>query len=168
MHRSRMKHGEDYAEWTIFVGLMDGKPYEIFGGYSENIELPRKVTSGWIEKRSYKMGGKYDFCYGDKEDPSKIKDIVKTFDNPNQGSFTRMLSLSLRHGAAVHHVVDQLQRDREADMFSFAKVMARVLKKYIQDGTQAGRVCPDCHAEGTLIYTEGCVTCTACGSSKCG
>lgn len=168
VHRSRMKQGDDYVDWTIFVGLLDGKPYEIFGGHSENIELPKKVTSGWIVKRSFKSGGKYDFCYGEAEDPSKILDIVRTFDNPNQGSFTRMLSLSLRHGAAVHHVVEQLQRDREADMFSFAKVMCRVLKKYIEDGTQAGRTCPDCGAEGTMIYTEGCVTCTACGSSKCG
>lgn len=168
VHRSRMRDGEDYVDWTIFVGLMDGKPYEIFGGHSENIELPKRVNSGWIVKRKFKSGGKYDFLYGDEDDPSKIKDVVKTFDNPNQGSFTRMLSLSLRHGAAVHHVVEQLQREREADMFSFAKVMARVLRKYVENGTRAGHVCPDCGTEGSLVYAEGCVTCTACGASKCG
>jgi ribonucleotide reductase alpha subunit len=169
VHRTRVRHGDDYVDWTIFVGLLDGKPYEIFGGMSEFIELSNKIESGWIVKRTLKSSARYDFHYGDKDEPSVIRDIVKTFDNPNHGVFTRMLSLSLRHGAAVHHVIEQLQRDKDSDLFSFSKVMARVLKKYVKDGTKSSiRTCPDCGSEGTLVYQEGCVTCTACGSSKCG
>jgi ribonucleoside-diphosphate reductase alpha chain len=169
VHRTRVRHGDEYVDWTIFVGLLDGKPYEIFGGMSEFIELSNKIESGWIVKRTLKSGARYDFHYGDKDEPSVIRDIVKTFDNPNHGVFTRMLSLSLRHGAAVHHVIEQLQRDKDSDLFSFSKVMARVLKKYVKDGTKSSiRTCPDCGSEGTLVYQEGCVTCTACGSSKCG
>jgi len=52
-------------------------------------------------------------------------------------------------------------------MFSFSKVVARVLKKYIQDGSKAtDKTCPECEAEG-LVYVDGCVTCTECGYSKC-
>ena len=66
-------------------------------------------------------------------------------------------------------LVEQLLKDREMDMFSFSKVIARVLKTYIEDGTLPGKtVCENCGAEGTLVYQEGCVTCTSCGHGKCG
>ena len=66
-------------------------------------------------------------------------------------------------------MVEQLQKDKEADMFSFSRVIARVLKNYIEDGTAASdKVCEECGAEGTLIYQEGCVTCLSCGHGKCG
>ena len=106
---------------------------------------------------------------GKNGDEILIKDIVDVFDNPNHAGFTRTISLALRHGAAIHYVVEQLQKDREMDMFSFSKVIARVLKSYIKDGTVPGKnVCENCGAEDTLKYQEGCVTCTACGHGKCG
>ena len=105
---------------------------------------------------------------GKNGDTLVIKDLVDVFDNPNHAGFTRTISLALRHGAAINYVVEQLQKDREMDMFSFSKVIARVLKNYIKDGTRPGATtCENCGAEGTLVYQEGCVTCTACGSSKC-
>lgn len=155
-------------EWTIFVGLMDGRPYEVFGGRSVYIEVPKRQTHGWIEKRQLKTSGKYDLLYGDAEDPVKVKDIVKVFDNPDFGGFTRMLSLSLRHGAPIQYIVEQLQRDKDANLFSFARVMARVLKGYIADGTKASASCESCGAEDSLYFVEGCVSCSSCGASACG
>lgn len=175
VHRSSVKVGVDkdgmpiIQDWLFFVSLYEDKPYEIFGGTTENIELPKKVTTGSIVKRSFKTGGKYDFHYGEEDDPFKIKDIVRQFDNPDQGWATRMISLSLRHGSPIQYVVEQLRRDKDADMFAFSKCCARVLKKYIPDGTKPTTLlCPDCGAEDSLAYTEGCETCTACGASKCG
>jgi len=175
IHRSRIKVGENkdgaiMEDWIFFVGLLEGKPFEIFGGTTDNIELPRKVDSGWVVKRSFKSGGKYDFYYGDEEDPTKIKNIVNQFDNPDRGWATRMISLSLRHGSPIQYVVEQLQRDKDADMFAFSRCIARVLKKYIPDGVASSteKVCAECGAEGSLIYQEGCMLCTACGASKCG
>lgn len=171
IHRSRVKVGDDeYTDWMILVGLYDGKPYEIFGGYSENIEIPKKITEGVIVKRTFKDGGKYDLWYGDEDDPNKIKNIVEMFDNPQQGDFTRILSLSLRHGAPVQFIVEQLGRTANADMYDFAKVIARVLKRYIADGTEvkAVKVCPDCGGENTMVYQENCPRCRQCGSTKCG
>ena len=80
-----------------------------------------------------------------------------------------LISLALRHGAPIQYVVEQLLKDREMDMFSFSKVIARVLKTYIEDGTVPGKAtCENCSAEDSLRYQEGCVSCAACGYAKCG
>jgi len=171
IHRSRISMGNgEFQDWTFFVGLLEGKPFEIFGGTTENIELPKKIVDGHIVKRTFKAGGKYDFHYGDIDDPSKVKNIVRQFDNPDQGYVTRMISLTLRHGSPIQYVVEQLQRDKDADMFAFSRCIARVLKKYIPDGavSRSEKICGDCGAEGSLRYQEGCVLCSSCGASKCG
>ena len=155
--------------WTILVGLLDGRPYEVMGGLQKYIEIPKKYKKGTIIKHHYKSkNSRYDLVIGKNGDTLIIKDLVDVFDNPNHAGFTRTISLALRHGAAINYVVEQLQKDREMDMFSFSKVIARVLKNYIKDGTVPGKtVCENCGAENSLTYQEGCVTCTACGSSKC-
>ena len=155
--------------WTILVGLMDGRPYEVMGGLQKYIEIPKKYKQGTINKYPYKTkNSRYDLVIGKNGDTLVIKDLVDVFDNPNHAGFTRTISLALRHGAAINYVVEQLQKDREMDMFSFSKVIARVLKSYIKDGTKPSTAsCGNCGAEDSLQYQEGCVTCTACGSSKC-
>ena len=157
------------ARWTILVGLMNGRPYEVMGGLSEFVEIPRKYKAGKIAKRPRKTTASiYDLTVGEGDDMMVIKDIVKVFDNPNYAGYTRTISLALRHGAPIQYLVEQLQKDKDADLFSFSKVIARCLKKYIEDGTKAGaKICPECGAEDSLIYQEGCVTCANCGHSKC-
>jgi|LWDU01.1.fsa_nt_gi ribonucleoside-diphosphate reductase alpha chain len=156
--------------WTILVGLMDDRPYEIMGGLRQYIEIPRKYKFGELVKIPYKSkDSRYDLVVGNDGDQLVIKDIVRMFDNPNHSAFTRTISLALRHGAHIQYVVEQLQKDREADMFSFAKVVARVLKKYIANGTKAStHTCENCSTDGSLVYQEGCVMCTSCGHGKCG
>ena len=96
-----------------------------------------------------------------------VKDIVKIFDNPDNEVLTRMISLSLRHGASINYVVEQLKKDKNSSMFGFNKCIARVLKKYIQDGTKASSEhCPSCESKN-LIYQDGCVQCQDCGWSGC-
>ena len=110
----------------------------------------------------------YDLRVGTNGDTVIIKDLVKVFDNANHSAFTRMISLGLRHGANIQYVVEQLQKDKDSDMFSFSKCIARILKNYIPDGQEASeKTCPECGEDG-LVYVEGCVTCTACGYAKCG
>tara|TARA_A100001011_G_scaffold400073_1_gene512140 strand:- start:4921 stop:7446 length:2526 start_codon:yes stop_codon:yes gene_type:complete len=157
-------------KWTVLIGLLQGRPYEVIGGLSEYVEIPKKYKYGKIRKRPRKTAlSKYDLFFGEGEDELIIKDVVSVFSNPNHGGYTRQLSLSLRHGAPIQYVVEQLQKDKEADMFSFSKVIARCLKKYIPDGTVGGdKYCDACGAEDSLVYQEGCVTCKACGASKCG
>ena len=156
-------------KWVIMVGIMDDKPYEVMGGLSNLIEIPRDKAKGILVKNPRKtMNSIYDLKVGTNGDTIIIKDLVKVFDNANHSAFTRMISLGLRHGANIQYVVEQLQKDRDSDMFSFAKCVARVLKNYIPDGqTATEKTCGECGAEG-LVYVEGCVTCTVCGYAKCG
>ena len=159
--------------WTIIIGLLEGRPYEIFGGKSEYVEIPRKYKCGSLIKRPRKtMNSIYDLKFGEDGNEVIVKDIVKIFDNPNHSAFTRTLSLALRHGAPVHYICEQLQKDRDADLFSFSKVIARCLKKYIKDGTKPGSGSINCNCESSdqcnIVYQEGCATCLTCGYAKCG
>jgi len=163
IHRSKMK-GE---EWLFLVGIYNNKPYELFGGLSETIEIPKKYENGLIKKRRFKSGGKYDLILGDGDDKWVIKDVVKTFDNGDHSVMTRMISLSLRHGIQINFLSEQLGRDKDADLFSFNKTIARVLKKYIEDGTKVNKKCDSCSGEN-MTYQEGCLLCLDCGYSKCG
>jgi ribonucleoside-diphosphate reductase alpha chain len=166
IHQANIK-GE---EWTILVGLMNDRPYEVIGGLSEYVEIPKKYKKGKIRRRPRKsMHSKYDLVVGAGEDQITIKDIVAVFDNPNYAGFTRTISLALRHGAPIQYIVEQLQKDKDADLFSFSKVIARCLKKNIRDGTVGGdKDCPKCGAENGLVYQEGCITCKSCGWGRCG
>ena len=82
-----------------------------------------------------------------------------------EDALTRMTSLSLRHGADIHMVVQQLERVK-GDMHCFAKSMARALKKYIPDGAKEEGSCPECE-ESNLMRQEGCIQCANCGWSRC-
>ena len=158
-------------KWTILVGLLNGRPYEIIGGLAKYVEIPKKYSEGIIVKHSRKtVNSKYDLTFGENGDEVIIKDIVSVFDNPNHSAFTRTISLALRHGAPIQYIVEQLQKDRDADLFSFSKVTARVLKKYIQDGTKVsnGVFETDCCNNQNIVYQEGCATCINCGMAKCG
>lgn len=156
--------------WTIFMGMLNNQPYEIFGGLSKYVDIPNKFKTGRIVKNGKVDGiATYNLFLGEGEDEMVIKDLVKVFENPNFGTFTRTISLALRHGAPVQYIVEQLQKDKHSDMTSFSKVIARVLKSYISDGTQAtsDKTCASCKQTGSIVYQEGCLICKSCGASKC-
>lgn len=168
IHRSRVVENGVGTDWILIVGLMEGKPYEVFGGLCGDIDIPRKITEGTMIKRSLKTGSKYDLHYEDGGEEKKVADVVSVFNNPNRGVFTRFVSLSLRHGTPIQYVVDQLLKDKNADLYSFHKVVARILKKYIPDGSKSShKGCPQCGAS-ELKYQEGCLSCVMCGWTKCG
>ena len=156
--------------WVVMVGLLEGKPYEVLGGEAKLIEIPRKLTKGTLTKRVFKTtNSKYDLAVGEGDGELSIKDVVSVFDNPNHAGYTRVISTSLRHGVPVQFLVEQMQKDKNADLFSFSKVISRCLKTYIQDGTKSSnKICQNCGAEDSIVYQEGCEMCKACGSSKCG
>ena len=156
-------------KWVVLIGIMEGKPYEVIGGKASLIEIPRKHKKGNLRKRSFKtQNSKYDLKIGSEDDELVVKDVVSAFDNPNHAGYTRVISTSLRHGVPVQFLVEQMLKDKEADLFSFSKVIARCLKNYIIDGTiSSDKTCEVCGAENSLIYQEGCITCSACGHSKC-
>jgi ribonucleoside-diphosphate reductase alpha chain len=147
--------------FTVLVGIHEGKPYEIFAGEAKHILLPKKYRAGTITKGKHK----YNLSIGEGDDQLEINDIVSTFNNPLYGTMTRLLSMLLRHGASPKFVVSQLRKNEEESMNSFAKTVARTLKRYIKDGEGAADRCPECGHE--LVYQAGCVICPECAWSKC-
>jgi ribonucleoside-diphosphate reductase alpha chain len=180
IHRVSIK-GEKYM---VLVGLLNGRPYEIFAGLQDHVEVPRRFTVGRLVKNGKKDGiSTYNLSIvlnpnAKDEEPEELvlKDVVSLFDNPDHGALTRVISMSLRHGVPIQYIVEQLKKDKHSDLFSFSTVIARVLKNYIQDGTKATseKTCPVCGGN-TLVYQQGCVSClggtmpdgTACTWSKC-
>lgn len=169
IHRATIRNGDVTESWLVLIGLNDGKPYEVFCGIPENIEIPKRYKSGTLVKNGKRDGvATYNLLVPVGEDDNLVfKDVVNLFDNPTQGAFSRTVSLALRHEVPLHYIVEQLQKDKNSDMFSFARVISRVLKGYIKDGTKSTeKGCPEC-GNSELVYQEGCLSCKACGFSKC-
>jgi len=169
IHRATIRNNDSVESWLVLVGLNEGKPYEVFCGIPENIEIPKKYKSGNMLKNGKREGvATYNLTVPVGDDENLVfKDVVNLFDNPTQGAFTRTISLALRHEVPLQYVVEQLQKDKNSDMFSYARVIARVLKGYIKDGTKSTeKGCPEC-GNPELVYQEGCLSCKSCGYSKC-
>ena len=152
--------------YYVVVGLWDDKwPYEIFVGKNFNNEsdglfIPKKTTKGIVKK--LKRGS-----YILTNDQGEEFPISGELHNDVVESMTRLVSLSLRHGTDISFVVETIERSKSESMFSFSKVMSRVLKKYILDGTKVfGKECPSCGSNG-LVREGGCVSCKDCGWTAC-
>lgn len=160
----------DKQPFTVVVGLMNGLPYEVFCGHPIK-DLEKKYEKGQIVKVSHGKSKPATYNLVVKNGVEEvIEDLNEALANTEYGAFTRSISTSLRHGTPVQYMVEQLQKgDKSSDMHSYEKVIARCLKKYIKDGAKSSgdKVCNNCGAE-SLIYQEGCLTCTSCGNSKCG
>ncbi len=161
-------------KWIAFIGLIDGMPYEIFTGLSDDedgILLPRSVTKGYIIKNwEDEENSRYDFQYVNKRGyKTTIEGLSYKF-NPVFWNYAKLISGVLRYGMPIHKVVDlvtSLQLDNET-INSWKAGVARALKKYIPNGTLAEDArCCEC-GSNEVIYQEGCLTCVSCGSSKCG
>lgn len=161
-------------KWIAFIGLIDGKPYEIFTGLADDedgILIPRWANEGLIIKNRNEDGtSRYDFQYKNMRGyKTTIEGLSHKF-NPEYWNYAKMISSTLRHGMPIDKVVDlinSLQLDTES-INTWKNGVARALKRYVEDGTQVkGQSCSSCKSEN-LIYQEGCLTCKDCGSSKCG
>ena len=161
-------------KWVAFVGLLDGRPYEIFTGLQddeEGIVLPKSVTSGRIIKSYDEDGTKhYDFQFENKRGyKMTIEGLSEKF-NKEYWNYAKLISGVLRWRMPIEQViklVSSLQLDSES-INTWKNGVERALKKYVQDGTEAkGVKCPNCGHE-TLVYQEGCLICKTCGSSRCG
>jgi ribonucleoside-diphosphate reductase alpha chain len=146
-------HGKDYF---ILVGLYEGQPYEVFAGRNGVVE--KKVKKGKIVKRGR---SKYKAEFDDDTELSPIG----AFTTDEEDTTTRLISAGLRHGTSVEFIVHQLEKSK-GDLQSFAKSIARALKKYIVDDTEVkGEECPEC--SGRLVRKDGCKSCKDCGYSAC-
>jgi len=160
-------------KWIAFVGKINDKPYEIFTGLADDeygITLPRWVSEGLIIKNRDEEGNsRYDFQFENKQGyKTTVEGLSHKFD-PEYWNYAKLISGTMRHGMPIDKVVeliDSLQLDSHS-INTWKNGVVRALKRYIKDGTIAKSVCQECGST-QVVYQEGCLNCTSCGSSKCG
>jgi len=164
----------DYEKWIAVIGLLDGKPYEVFTGKADGFYLPPWVQKGWVirSKGADDDRARYDFQFQDKEGYKvTIEGLSRSF-NKEFWNYAKLISGILRHGMPLPFLValiENLNFDNES-ITTWKNGVIRSLKKYIPDGTSVNtkQECPQCKEKDGLIYKEGCLTCKHCGYSKCG
>ncbi len=168
----RFQNNKD--KWIAFIGLIDGKPYEIFTGIAddeEGIFCPKSVTKGKIIKVIDENGQKrYDFQFVNKRGfKTTIEGLSEKF-NPEFWNYAKLISGVLRYKmpiAQVLKLVGSLELDNKS-INTWKMGVERALKKYLPNGEKlSGQTCPNCGQE-SLVYQEGCLLCTNCGTSRCG
>ena len=153
IHKSKVKG----SDWCVVLGIYDEKPYEVFAFPEEYMkfkpELVGKITK--VTRGNYELESNGDRLI-------MTKDVM----THEQAEITRLVSMSLRHNVPLHFIVDQLEKS-QGQMNCMSRAIARVLKRFVKDGTRVtGMICPTCGSEKIARY-EGCVTCRNCDWKKC-
>lgn len=159
-------------KWVAFVGLREGRPYEIFTGLADEeiFPIPKTIIKGKIIKVKLDDGKtRYDFQYTDKYGYRKTIEGLSHMFKPEFWNYAKLISGVLRHEMPIQDVVNLVQSlklDSES-INNWKNGVERALKKYIPNGTKAKGKCAECGSDN-LVYEEGCLICKDCGSSKCG
>ena len=169
-----VKFQNNREKWIAFVGLLNGRPYEIFTGLADDEEgliLPKNVSKGTIIK-SYDEDGKkhYDFQFKNKRGYKMTIEGLDSKFNPEYWNYAKLISGVLRYGMPIDQVIKLVQgmELNNESINTWKNGVERALKKYLPNGTEVkGQRCPNCGLE-TLVYQEGCLICTNCGASRCG
>jgi ribonucleoside-diphosphate reductase alpha chain len=164
----------DNENWIAFVGLLNGIPYEVFTGLQEEdmFPIPKAITKGKIIKNKDEDGNtRYDIQYIDKYGYKNTLGGLSHQFNKEYWNYAKLISSVLRYGMPIVDVVrlvSSLQLDNDT-INTWKNGVERSLKRYIPDGTKVknGVRCEKCNTD-SLVYQEGCLTCTNCGHSKCG
>ena len=159
--------------WIAFVGLLNNRPYEIFTGEVDEqlLSIFENVKKGYIIKTRDENGNKrYDFQYPTTKGFDVILHGLSNKFSPEFWNYAKLISGVLRHGMPIENVValvESLHLDNDT-INTWKSGVARALKPFIKDGTDAkGQKCDNCESTD-LHYQEGCLICRDCGTSKCG
>ena len=143
----RFQNNKD--KWVAFVGLLDGRPYEIFTGLQddeEGIVLPKTVTHGKIIKQLNPDGTKrYDFQFENKRGYKTTVEGLSAKFNPEYWNYAKLISGVLRYGMPIDHVVKLVAslelRDESINTWKIG--VERALKKYAGGGADAMEMADD-------------------------
>ena len=169
-----IKFQNNKEKWIAFIGLLNGRPYEIFTGINDEddgIMVPKNVTSGKIIKAYDNDGRKhYDFQFQNRRGYKVTIEGLDGKFNPEFWNYAKLISGVLRYGMPIDQViklVSGLELDSET-INTWKNGVERALKRYLPNETEAkGQKCPVCGFE-SLVFEEGCLKCRNCGASKCG
>ena len=131
----RFQNNKD--KWIAFIGLLDGRPYEIFTGLADDDEgllIPKSVSKGKIIKVVQEDGTKrYDFQFVNTRGfKTTMEGLSYKFDK-EFWNYAKLISGVLRYGMPIDQVVKMisgLQMDSES-INNWTTGVARALKKYI-------------------------------------
>lgn len=166
----RFQNGKE--KWVAVIGLLEGRPYEIFTGRSEAFLIPQNIEKGWVVrvKEDETKKARYDFIFNDIDGYNVTIEGLSRIFNKEYWNYAKLISGILRHGMplpSVINLISNLTFDNDT-ITTWKNGVIRAIKKFIKDDTQIkGELCPNCGAE-TLVFIDGCKSCSSCGWSKCG
>lgn len=147
-------------KWIAFIGLYEGKPYEIFTGIAddeEGIMLPKAVTDGKIVKNVDEDGNsRYDFQFSNKRGFKTTVEGLSYKFNKEYWNYAKLISGVLRYGMPITQIVElvaAMEFDNE-NINTWKNGVERALRKFIPDGTEAtGSVCENCGSK-SIVYKK--------------
>lgn len=168
-------------KWIAVVGIMDGRPYEIFTGRLENglsnlpttleeCEVVKNVIYVEDEEGNKIRTKRYDIEYVDNNGEKHTHTGLNHTFNSEYWNYAKLISGVLRHGMPMEYVYELIRSlDLNDEHLNTWKAgVERVIKRYIRDGAKTKNMkCPICGSTN-LEFKEGCLTCVSCGHSACG
>ena len=171
-------------KWIGVVGLIDGRPYEIFSGLLSNglSEIPTYVKECEIVKNIIEVEEldqdtnlmvkvkkkRYDIEYVDADGKKHIAIGLSHKFNPEFWNYAKLISGIFRHGMPlvyIYELVNSLNLKSES-LNTWKNGIVRIIKKYIKNGERVKGKCPNCGGDH-LEFVEGCLVCKSCGYSGC-
>lgn len=167
-------------KWIAAVGLFEGRPYEIFTGLLDKMNIPNGIEDATIVRNKVetqvlnyetgeyetKMVSRYDLVYTSENETKSVEGLSTVF-NKEYWNYGKLVSGLLRHGMPIQYVIKVISSldFKDDGINSWKNGVIRALKKFTKDG-ETDEICPEC---GDKLWREsGCVVCKSCGWSKCG
>jgi ribonucleoside-diphosphate reductase alpha chain len=150
------------CDWSVVIGILNGKPFEIFAGKGLNLPKNKEIEHAQINKKGK---NKYQLKVKAKGSVDVFEDITEIYESDEQRVIARSVCRELRHGIPVEFIIKDLQ-DHSGSISDFSSSIARVLKKYANRPNYLVKYCPECSGTN-FIFVEGCATCSSCNWSKC-
>ena len=169
------------TKWIAAVGLYEGKPYEIFTGIADKLDIPMNAKDIFIvrnkvtkdvydddlgQHKTVKVS-RYDIEYITENGETRVIEGLSSTFNPEYWNYAKLISGLFRHGMPPQYVAKVVEgMDFKDDgINTWKNGVIRALKPFMKD-EKTGDKCPKCGAE--LWRVSGCIQCPDCGWSKCG
>lgn len=143
-------------QFIVLVGLLNGKPYEIFAF--------RPLVPVNIAPHKGKLVKKSKMHYGFDSPSINLSDLQLANDNVEEKGATLYASMLLRHGVSIEYIIKTAKKVND-NISSFSSAMCRILSKYVASQEVGNEKCPDCG--GKLVREGGCIHCMDCDYSRC-